>query len=65
MTTRGKIVLTLIILGVAVFGGWRWWDKIAPTAQSQNPSINPAAVKKALEAAKAQPAPSAADVASK
>ena len=52
MTTRGKIVLTLIILGVAVFGGWRWWDKIAPTAQSQNPSVNPAAIKKALKAAK-------------
>ena len=67
MTTRGKIVLTLLILGVAVFGGWRWWDKIAPTAQSQNPSVNPAAIKKALEAAKAQPAQAqpAADLTSK
>lgn len=30
MTTRGKIVLTLLILGVAGFGAWKWWDRLAP-----------------------------------
>jgi len=30
MTTRGKIVLTLLILGVVGFGAWKWWDKFAP-----------------------------------
>jgi NitT/TauT family transport system substrate-binding protein len=30
MTTRGKIVITLIILGIAGFGVFRWWDKIKP-----------------------------------
>ena len=68
MTTRGKIVLTLLILGVAVFGAWRWWDKIAPTAKPQTPSIDPVAVKKQLDAAKptaASPQSPPADVSSK
>lgn len=68
MTTRGKIVLTLLILGVAVFGGWRWWDKIAPTAKPQTPSVDPVAVKKALDAAKpsaASPQSTPADVSGK
>jgi NitT/TauT family transport system substrate-binding protein len=30
MTARGKIVLTLLILGVAGFGAWKWWDRLAP-----------------------------------
>jgi len=30
MTTRGKIVLTLLILGVVGFGVWRWWEKLQP-----------------------------------
>lgn len=30
MTGRGKFVLTLLILGVAGFGAWRWWEKLAP-----------------------------------
>ncbi|MEW6158798.1 MAG: hypothetical protein AB1813_15335, partial [Verrucomicrobiota bacterium] len=30
MTTRGKIVLTLLILGVVVLGAWKWWHKLAP-----------------------------------
>jgi NitT/TauT family transport system substrate-binding protein len=60
MTARGKIVLTILILGVVTFGVWRWWDKIAPAGRSSNPSIDPAAVKKALDASKGQ-----ADVMSK
>lgn len=30
MTTRGKFVLTLLILGVVGFGAWKWWDKFTP-----------------------------------
>jgi len=30
MTTRGKIVLTLLILGVVAFGAWKWWDRLGP-----------------------------------
>jgi NitT/TauT family transport system substrate-binding protein len=55
MTTRGKLVLTVLILGVVGFGVYRWWDKIAPAGKSANPSINPAEVKKAI--ASGQPSP--------
>jgi NitT/TauT family transport system substrate-binding protein len=55
MTTRGKIVLTLLILGVVGFGSYRWWDKIAPTPGSSNVSVNPQEVQKALADARAQP----------
>jgi NitT/TauT family transport system substrate-binding protein len=79
MTTRGKIVLTLLLLGVVTFGAVRWWDKIAPTGRSSNVSVNPKEVQDALarQAAgapasaptPAQPAagggPPAADVTSK
>jgi NitT/TauT family transport system substrate-binding protein len=60
MTARGKIILTILILAVAGFGAWRWWDKIAPTGRSQQVSINPTELKKTLDAARAT-----ADVASK
>ncbi|MDX2110013.1 MAG: phosphate ABC transporter substrate-binding/OmpA family protein [Verrucomicrobiota bacterium] len=30
MTARGKFVFTLIILGLAGFGIWKWWDKLEP-----------------------------------
>ena len=60
MTARGKIILTILILAVAGFGAWRWWDKIAPTGRSQQVSINPQDLKKALDDARAT-----ADVASK
>ncbi len=52
MTARGKFVLTFLILGIAAFGAWRWWDKIAPAGKPQTISINPQEVKKALDAAK-------------
>src|SRR5690349_7113339 len=54
MTGRGKIVVTVLILAVAGFGIWRWWDKIAPAGRSANPSLDTAAVKKAMES---KPAP--------
>ncbi|MHB9005554.1 MAG: type 2 periplasmic-binding domain-containing protein, partial [Limisphaerales bacterium] len=49
MTSRGKIVLTILLLGIVGFGVVRWWDKIAPSAQPSTPSVNPAAVKAALQ----------------
>ena len=78
MTTRGKIALTVLILAVFGFGAYRWWDKIAPTARPATPSVNPQAVRQALQtpppaaagkpspapatATAAAPAPTAADV---
>ncbi len=32
MTARGKFVLTLLILGIAGFGAYKWWDRLAPAA---------------------------------
>src|SRR5215469_5618372 len=45
MTTRGKIVLTILFLGIVGFGVYRWWDKIAPQTKPQNQSIDVAKVK--------------------
>ena len=66
MTARGKIILTLLILGVVGFGVYRWWDQIAPSGKSHNVSINADDLKKdlAANAKPAAPAP-AADVTSK
>jgi len=40
MTTRGKIVLTILVLAVVGFGVWKWWDKLAtsPRTSSQQAS---------------------------
>src|SRR6266481_2918622 len=56
MTTRGKIVLTIILLGVVGFGVYRWWDKIAPQSRPQNQSIDVAKVKQTIEDGKRVPA---------
>jgi NitT/TauT family transport system substrate-binding protein len=32
MNSRGKFVLTLLILGVVGFGAYKWWDKLKPGA---------------------------------
>ena len=32
MTARGKFVLTLLILGLAGFGAYKWWGRLAPAA---------------------------------
>src|SRR5258708_12318841 len=42
MTTRGKLILTLLLLAVVGYGSYRWWDKIAPAGKSANQSVNPA-----------------------
>src|SRR5687768_5742811 len=55
MTGRGKFILTLLILAVLGFAMWNWWDKIAPPPQSQNPSIDPAAVKRQIDEQKVKP----------
>jgi len=41
MTTRGKFILTILVLAVVGFGVYRWWDKIAPAGKSEQVSINP------------------------
>src|SRR5215471_17976747 len=56
MTTRGKIVLTILLLGVVGFGVYRWWDKIAPQSRPQNQPVDVAKVKKAIQAARKAPA---------
>jgi NitT/TauT family transport system substrate-binding protein len=65
MTAKGKIVLTLLILGVVGFGVWRWWDKLAPQARPGTPSVDTTALKKQLDAAKPVAPPPAPDVTSK
>jgi NitT/TauT family transport system substrate-binding protein len=55
MTTRGKIVLTILLLGIVGFGMYRWWDKIAPTGKSEVHSVDVNEIKKAMAAAKAAP----------
>ena len=56
MTARGKIVLTILLLGFVAFGVWRWKDKIMPPARTDQVSVNPAELKRQLDAAK-PPAP--------
>src|SRR5215469_784434 len=56
MTTRGKIVLTILFLGIVGFGVYRWWDKIAPQTKPQNQSIDVAKVKEQLAKEKETPA---------
>jgi len=55
MTTRGKIVLTILLLGVVGFGMYRWWDKIAPQTRPQNQSLDMAKVRQELQTAKNPP----------
>src|SRR5215207_9998155 len=56
MTAKGKIVLTILLLGVVGFGVWRWWDKIAPKTAPQNQSVDVARIKEEIERAKVNPA---------
>src|SRR5579864_3102616 len=37
MTARGKIVLTILILGVVGFGAWKWWDRLTAKPGSVPP----------------------------
>src|SRR5437016_31696 len=65
MTTRGKFVLTVLILAVVSVGVWRWWDKIAPAGKSQQGSGDFQKLKKSLDDRKPSPEKAAADVTSK
>jgi len=56
MTTRGKIVLTILLLGVVGFGVFRWWDKLAPQTKPQNQSVDVVKVKEELARSKEVPA---------
>src|SRR5438093_6145612 len=56
MTTRGKIILTILLLGVVGFGVYRWWDKIAPQTRPQNQSVDVAKLKQDIEKGKGVPA---------
>jgi len=60
MTGRGKFVVTILILAVVGFGVYRWWPQIAPAGKPSNVSVDPVALKKTLDAAKAQPSDDAA-----
>jgi len=55
MTTKGKIVLTLLVLGIVGFGMYRWWDKIAPKGKPEVRNIDVNEIKKAIQAAKMAP----------
>ena len=55
MTTRGKIILTILLLGVVGFGVYRWWDKIVPQSKPESQSVDVAKVKQEIERAKATP----------
>lgn len=39
MTARGKIVLTILILGVVGFGAWKWWDRLTQKPGSSPPVV--------------------------
>src|SRR5258705_1864989 len=64
MTTRGKFILTILIVAVVGFGVYRWWDKIAPAGKSPA-SGNFQELKKNLDASKPSPEKAASDVANK
>lgn len=55
MTARGKFVVTILILGIAAFGAWRWWDKIAPRTRTEVRSIDVDEVRKAVQEARTPP----------
>jgi NitT/TauT family transport system substrate-binding protein len=55
MTTRGKLVITVLFLAVVGFGVYRWWDKIAPSSKPTVRSLNMDEVRKELKAVKETP----------
>lgn len=67
MTKTAKAILTILIIGAAAFGAYRWKDKLAPASTtSSNPSMDPQALKQQLDAQKAAQATTAAnDITSK
>jgi NitT/TauT family transport system substrate-binding protein len=65
MTARGKIILTILILGVAGLGAWKWWDRLTQRPGSAPPpvaSTNTNAVADAKDAAAPELVETATDV---
>jgi NitT/TauT family transport system substrate-binding protein len=65
MTARGKIILTILILGVAGLGAWKWWDRLTQRPGSAPPpvaSTNTNAVADAKDAAAPELVETAMDV---
>jgi NitT/TauT family transport system substrate-binding protein len=56
MTTRGKLVVTILLLAFVGFGVYRWWDKIAPQIRPEVHQVNIAQTKQELAEAKKAPA---------
>ncbi len=56
MTARGKIILTILILGVAGFGAWKWWDRLAKSPWT-SPSPPQAAATNQVPGVKDEKAP--------
>jgi NitT/TauT family transport system substrate-binding protein len=56
MTTRGKLIVTILLLGFVGFGVYRWWDKIAPQIRPEVHQVNIAQTKQELADAKKAPA---------
>jgi predicted negative regulator of RcsB-dependent stress response len=47
MTTKAKVLITIVLLAVAGVSVYQWRDKLIPTGKQQN-SVNPADVQKAI-----------------
>ncbi|HEY9174150.1 MAG TPA: phosphate ABC transporter substrate-binding/OmpA family protein [Verrucomicrobiae bacterium] len=43
MTTRGKIVLTLLVLAIVAVGAWKWWERFSATPSQPPPVSTPSA----------------------
>ena len=63
MTARGKIILTILILGVVGFGAWKWWDRLTarPGAAPPPPVASKAASTNGTPNAQDTNAPEVAD----
>lgn len=55
MTTRGKLVVTILLLAFVGFGVYRWWDKIAPQIRPEVHQVNIAQTKQDLADVKKPP----------
>ncbi len=61
MTARGKIVLTILVLGVVGFGAWKWWDRMVPRSGSPSPTANASGATNNVAATKDAAAPELAE----
>jgi NitT/TauT family transport system substrate-binding protein len=40
MTARGKFVFTLLILGIAALGVYKWWDRLKPSSATSSATVS-------------------------